>query len=243
MKYLTDDIHEWAFGDSDRTSGDYDDIYRAYELWKHAQELLISNGHELFRADCISNLKRAINHRLQAIERIYKISKLPLEISAKKVLDRYEHLGLIRPMILNELIKVRNVIEHQDETPPEKQRCIYYIDIVWYFLKSTDALVDNIVTSIEYSDDEDNVVIIDVKTGDSWEFSAYLKVDSSLLSSEPKGTFIELSKEVTPDESGRVRSRVELKPSVQQLLTLVNEYFSSANYLHEHRFLPESQAV
>ncbi|WP_063656041.1 hypothetical protein [Aliivibrio fischeri] len=237
MKYLTDEIHEWAFSDHSRTSGDFDDIYRAYQLWKHAQELLISNDHELYRADCIANLKRVINHRLQAIERIYKISKLPLGISAKKALDRYEYLGLIRPMILNELIKVRNVIEHQDETPPEKEKCIYYIDIVWYFLKSTDSLVDHIVESMEYSDDEGNVLIIDVKPGDNWTFKVHLRVDVSLLSTEQKGKYLELSKEVMADESGHVRATVELKPNTKQLLTLVNDFFSSANYWHEDRFV------
>ncbi len=234
MKYITDEIHEWPFGDHSRTKGDFDEVFRAHQLWKHAQELLTSNDHDLYRADCIANLKRSINHRLQAIERIYKISKLPLDISsAKRVLDRYEYLGLIRPMILNELIKVRNVIEHQDEMPPEKDKCIYYIDIVWYFLKSTDSLVDNIVTSIEYSDDDGNEVVVDVKTGDSWTFSARLKVTVSLLSAEPKGKYIELAKEVSADDSGRVRDKVDLKPNSEQLLTLVNDYFSSANYWHE----------
>ncbi|CAM3055096.1 hypothetical protein [Vibrio mytili] len=239
MKYLTDEIHEWALGSSSRTNGDYDDIYRAYQLWKHAQELLVSSDHELYRSDCIANLKRAINHRLQAIERIYKISKLPLEISSKKVLDRYEYLGLIRPMVLNELIKVRNVIEHQDQTPPEKEKCVYYIDIVWYFLKSTDSLVDNIVESVEYIDDEDNVVTIDVSPGDNWVFTACLKIEASLLSAEHKAQYIELSEIVSPNETGRVIARVELKPNTKQLLTLVNEYFGSASFWHEDRFVQQ----
>ncbi|WP_436323333.1 hypothetical protein ACSEYT_06935 [Vibrio cidicii] len=239
MKYLTDEIHEWALGASSRTNGDYDDIYRAYQLWKHAQELLISSAHELYRSDCIANLKRAINHRLQAIERIYKISKLPLEISSKRVLDRYEYLGLIRPMVLNELIKVRNVIEHQDQTPPDKEKCIYYIDIVWYFLKSTDSLVDNIVKSVEYLDDEDNVVTIDVNPGDNWVFRAHLRVEASLLNAEHKAQYLELSKTVSPDETGYVRATVELKPNTKQLLTLVNEYFASANFWHEDRFVQQ----
>ncbi|ELE6600844.1 TPA: hypothetical protein ACVO0O_004554 [Vibrio alginolyticus] len=239
MKYLTDEIHEWALGAHSRTNGDYEDIYRAYQLWKHAQELLISSDHELYRADCIANLKRAINHRLQAIERIYKISKLPLDISSKRVLDRYEYLGLIRPMVLNELIKVRNVIEHQDQTPPKKEMCIYYIDIVWYFLKSTDSLVDNIVESIEYLGDEDNAVIVDVKPGENWIFSAHLRVEKSSLSSEHKAQYLELSKNVNTDEDGHVRATVELKPNARQLITLVNEYFASANFWHEDRFVQQ----
>ncbi|MFN1652074.1 hypothetical protein ACPV3O_23570 [Vibrio rotiferianus] len=238
MKYLTDEIHEWALGASSRTNGDYDDIYRAYQLWKHAQELLIGSDHELYRSDCIANLKRAINHRLQAIERIYKISKLPLEISSKKVLDRYEFLGLIRPMVLNELIKVRNVIEHQDQTPPEKEKCVYYIDIVWYFLKSTDSLVDDIVESVEYLGDGDNVVTIDVVPGDNWSFTARVWGEVSLLSTEHKAQYIELSESVSPDETGRIRASVELKPNSKQLLTLVNEYFATANFWHEDRFVP-----
>ena len=195
----------------------------------------MNNDHDLYRADCIANLKRSINHRLQAIERIYKISKLPLDISAKKALDRYEYLGLIRPMLLSELIKVRNVIEHQDKIPPPKKKCIYYIDIVWYFLKSTDALVDDIVTEFECSDDEKNVIIINVDIKESWRFNASLNIASSLLSFDAKSGYIELQNEVLVDDSGRVKETVELKPNTHQQLTLINDYFSSANYWHEDR--------
>lgn len=236
MKYLSTELHSWPFSDSCRERGDFDDIARAYQIWEHAQELVNKNDSKLYLSDCIANLKRAINHRLQAIESIYSISKLPLKISSKKTLDRFEYLGLIRPAILNELINVRNVIEHQDKEPPEKKKCLFYIDIVWYFLKSTDPLVDDIVKQVEFDDHEKNNIKMDISTNYPWVFNITYKLEAKQLNEVFTGSEIEL--ENVNDfgvSSGILQGKATLKPTDEQLVKLVHEYFSAANYWHENR--------
>lgn len=234
--HLSTDFHYWPFSDSERQNGDFDDLVRAYDLWSHAQEVISNNESKLYLSDCIANLKRAINHRLQVIEKIYGISKLPISISSKKTLDRFEYLGLIRPAILNELIKVRNVIEHQYQEPPIKEKCLFYIDIVWYFLKSTDSLVDHIVKQVEFDDHEKNNIKMDFLTSTPWTIKISFCLESSLLSEQPFEDSIEIIDfDYSEISSGKVKGRATFKPNDMQLLKLVHEYFSSANFWYENR--------
>lgn len=49
-------------------------------------------------------------------------------------------LDIIRPFMLQRLIDIRNIVEHQDSKPPSTDDCHMYADLVWYFLRSTDGL-------------------------------------------------------------------------------------------------------
>ncbi len=51
---------------------------------------------------------------------------------------------------MKQLFLIRNDIEHNDATPPDKPRCTELLDVVWYFLKSTDSLVRIMKTEIDY---------------------------------------------------------------------------------------------
>jgi hypothetical protein len=43
--------------------------------------------------------------------------------------------------MLKRLIDIRNIVEHQDSSPPSTDECQMFADLVWYFLRSTDELV------------------------------------------------------------------------------------------------------
>jgi hypothetical protein len=43
--------------------------------------------------------------------------------------------------LLTKLLEIRNAIEHEDKKPPKRNECLELVDIVWYFLKSTDNMV------------------------------------------------------------------------------------------------------
>ena len=124
------------------------------EIWRHAAARLKGTPSDLDRVDCIGTLKRAINHRLKAIQATYNFDQLPTTRPKKQILEKLQDYGLVRPVIIKELLEVRNGIEHNDAAPPETPRCEFYVDVVWYFLKSTDTLVDMAVDSIVYEDDQ-----------------------------------------------------------------------------------------
>jgi hypothetical protein len=43
--------------------------------------------------------------------------------------------------MLKRLIDIRNIVEHQDSSPPDIDECLMFADMVWYFLRSTDPIV------------------------------------------------------------------------------------------------------
>lgn len=43
--------------------------------------------------------------------------------------------------MLQDLMEIRNKIEHDDERPPRLKGCSEWLDMVWYFLRTTDDVV------------------------------------------------------------------------------------------------------
>jgi hypothetical protein len=126
------------------------DWRRAHEIWEHAHQLIYSSVNEFSLADGITNLKRSMNSRLQRIEELYGFKKVAYLNQYKGYLEKLEACGLVRPFIMKELLKIRNDIEHNDARPPETERCKELVDVVWYFLKSTDSIVKVLYEDAEF---------------------------------------------------------------------------------------------
>lgn len=116
---------------------------RSYKMWEHSNSLIENATNEFQLSDGIMNLKRCLNHRLQLIESLYKFKSINIEDKQKSkgYLELLQNYGIVRPTIMKTLLDIRNGIEHRDENPPNIQRCKEFIDIIWYFLKSTDNMV------------------------------------------------------------------------------------------------------
>jgi hypothetical protein len=63
-------------------------------------------------------------------------------------LEILAELGVIRPSLIQGLLKIRNDVEYNDAAPPAAEACRNFVDIVWYFLRSTDALLHTARTGI-----------------------------------------------------------------------------------------------
>jgi hypothetical protein len=50
--------------------------------------------------------------------------------------------------MLKRLIDIRTFVEHQDSSPPPADECLMFADLVWYFLRSSDALVRSMTESL-----------------------------------------------------------------------------------------------
>lgn len=149
--YISSEILKWETLISTTSSGDINNIKRPYEILYHSNNLIESGSTEFDLSDAIGNLKRALNHRLKAIESYYAFNSIKFPGKPKSHLETLELYGLARPYIIKKLMDIRNDIEHKDTKPPKKERCKELIDITWYFLKSTDRLVTSIPLDIELS--------------------------------------------------------------------------------------------
>lgn len=148
--YLSKTIFDWNYYSQWATILPDDKWERPYEMWEYSRALVDNATTEFELGDGIANLKRALNHRLQLIERSYNLRSIHPSWRNKGYLEILEDFGLVRPYLMKSLLTIRNDIEHNDAEPPEKERCKEFVDIVWYFLKSTDPLVQVLKSSNAY---------------------------------------------------------------------------------------------
>jgi hypothetical protein len=149
--WLKKDIIEWQNISSTWYRVEEQKWKRAYIIWEHSRKLIEKNNNEFDLADGITNLKRSLNHRLKLIEEIYKLKSIEINNKPKGYLELLERFGLVRPLIMKKLLLIRNDIEHNDATPPTLERCMELLDVLWYFLKSTDSLVQMAKFSAEFN--------------------------------------------------------------------------------------------
>lgn len=168
-------------------------FFKSYELWNHARDLIDAYDDEFHLADAITNLKRSLHCRQKLIEDLYCLRQIALPTSPKGSLEYLETFGLVRPLMLKELVEIRNHIEHHNARPPDRKRCAELLDITWYFLKSTDAFTRLQHQSAAYLDlDEDGresqygfSVTVDFKNGRDLQFSGWLPCEAVSDSSAP----------------------------------------------------------
>ncbi|MFT9817511.1 MULTISPECIES: hypothetical protein [unclassified Lysinibacillus] len=154
-KWISNEILNWeSYSDSsvvlEKEKGE-----RAYEIWEHAKSQIENNESEFHLADGITNLKRALNHRLKLIEEIYGFKFIKINNKPKGYMEILEVFGVVRPFLMKRLLTIRNGIEHNDEKPPSYERCLELLDVVWYFLKSTDSMVQFAVKDLAFELDEE----------------------------------------------------------------------------------------
>lgn len=148
--YLSESILDWDFYSGGGKVVSKDDLLRPYEIWEHSRKLVEKAGSEFDLADGISSVKRALNSRLQIIEKYYQLRDIDPSWKRKHYFEILESFDLLRPYLMKNLLELRNDIEHNDAVPPSKERCSEFIDIVWYFLKSTDPVIQTIKDSNAY---------------------------------------------------------------------------------------------
>ena len=122
-------------------------IIRPFTYFRHAEAKINFPSSALDLADGIAALKRAVSIRVQWLDRIYNFSKLLPKVHGH-LFDYLHDLGVIRPLLWTKLRTIRNKIEHQDRKPPSQGQCQELLDVVWYLLRSTDAIAREFCTSL-----------------------------------------------------------------------------------------------
>lgn len=147
----------WWRSGAESSFGDEDVALRAYGHWGHAEKLLAVADSQFHRIDIVTALKRAIDQRLRALREKYQLNRLRRVAGERKNgdLQTLERLNLARPFMLGKLMRIRNAVEHQDSEPPRLDECRELVELVWYFLKSTDRLVCEPLREVELTSPED----------------------------------------------------------------------------------------
>lgn len=149
INFISKKILDWDWSISGQSVCDPKPVKRAYELLNHSESLITDYSSSFELSDALSNLKRALNQRLKLIEKTYNLKSVKFYDCPKGYLELLEKYGLARPYLIKILMEIRNKIEHEDAEPPNINRCKELVDVTWYFLKSTDKIVNLKPTDIE----------------------------------------------------------------------------------------------
>ena len=122
---------------------DRESVIKSYSLLNHAENIISKHSNDDYLTDCIMNINKSIDHRLKLIRKIYSFDQMPY-FSKKDLWKKLEKVKLIRKYLIEEINTVRNLLEHEYASPPGKDKCKYYIEAVWFFLKATDSICCNI---------------------------------------------------------------------------------------------------
>lgn len=135
---IADAIAEYG-GIFESSSSRYcESVENGYKLIDHAYELMRHDG-ELYLSDVISNLRKAVNYRVSVLFDNLGIDKLKFkDLSKQRKLEKLGELDIVKPLLINKLLSIRNGIEYSGKSPPSKAECEELTDIVWYFYRSTD---------------------------------------------------------------------------------------------------------
>lgn len=168
--YIASDFLNWDCSSEGSQLLRVDEWRRAYDIWEHVEKKLHRDATEMDRGDAIIALKRCLNQRLKEIERAYRLKDY-FGVS-KKYLQLLERCGLVRPLILQNLMEIRNSIEHEDRKPPKLERCLVLLDVTWYFLRATDSITRLRIDSLFFGSDEDFYwASMGIQIKRTWKFS------------------------------------------------------------------------
>lgn len=149
--WLAPDFLNWHVysegGSVSRTTPEMFNLPHSYV--EHASKRFASSSSDLDRADSINNLKKALYHRVEALNDLYQLDKFSYLNLPKNRFKRLESLNLLKPIMSKQLADLRAEIEHKHISPPPIERCNELAEYVWYFLRSTDPFIrvvrDNVV--------------------------------------------------------------------------------------------------
>jgi len=155
--------HVWRDWETDGDSQQPLDTTRAarqYAHWRFADELTAqSRNDDVARGVVMQKLWNAVDGRVRLLFDLYELRTLARRLGwtgrhKSQQLEILVRLGLLRPLALNKLKNIRNAIEHADDDPPSQDEAANLVDLVWYFLRSTDAYVSRVVTDINVVPDD-----------------------------------------------------------------------------------------
>ncbi len=156
-RWLSPEVLEWQALEASGSYPPRESLKsRSYEMLAHAEQLLSQPPSELSLADVITTLRRAIDRRVRDLNSVYSFRSIPFSDKPSDSLFLLESLGIIRSHMLQRLIDIRNAVEHEDVAPPGHETCKVFAEFTWYFLRSTDRMLENVPDSFYFRPDWDN---------------------------------------------------------------------------------------
>lgn len=126
----------------------------AYTIWKEANHTIENcNGNVEKLNQGFLSLKRAFN--VASIELRKNLGLDKIRYSGKKkerdFLADLEYFEITKTLTLNKYLKIRNLIEHENETPPPLEDCLSLSEYIWNYIRTIANVLSFFSESILFS--------------------------------------------------------------------------------------------
>jgi uncharacterized protein YutE (UPF0331/DUF86 family) len=100
--------------------------------------------------NALSNLKRAIENRMDSLLFVFRYHKLARHLSFPDKMKKLNKLGIVAPRILSKINKIRNLLEHQYQIP-QKNDIEEAYDVAILFLAYTKRFITDFISFGHFS--------------------------------------------------------------------------------------------
>jgi hypothetical protein len=151
------------------------------------------------------------------------LKAIPIPDKPSGTLELLEYVGLIRPLMLQRLIEIRNAVEHEDASPPRLEELHIFLEFVWYFLRSTDNALRHPIESFVLQPiplDEDSPYSVGVTLGPHPKWIPKIRgwVEPEMVSIENKQGWLMLKNTETITRQEFTAKSQKLDPLTETIL-------------------------
>jgi hypothetical protein len=214
--WLSPEILEWnveVFGNFPAGGIDF---FTPYYILEHVKKKLVgvddegSDDVNYDLGDAIKSLREVVENREKQLLKKFSLKKLPFD-KPKATYQILLQLGITQPLMQEKLVKLRNVIVHEQKYPStkHKKRILEFWEFVWYFIRATDSFLSRRITSMFFYPDEINIgypinledhengcVYIYIGPKKNWEITVLGRnLSASLFSRNAKQSWMEVDVE------------------------------------------------
>ncbi len=134
--------------------GTTEDLDSAYVIWQEANNTIeLSDGNTEKLNQGFLSLKRAFNVASLELKKKIAIDKIKHSLKEKPndFLGDLEYFQITKTLTLNKYLKLRNLIEHDNESPPSKEDCLSLSEYIWNYIRNVANILSNFIDHIEFN--------------------------------------------------------------------------------------------
>lgn len=133
----------------------------AYEIWNEANNTILNcSGNKEKLNQGFLSLKRAFNVTSMVLRKNLGIDtiKYSSKQKTKDFLGDLEYFEIIKTLTLNKHLNLRNLIEHENHSPPSVEDCLSLSEYIWNYIRNTANILNQFTEEISITSDNNKII-------------------------------------------------------------------------------------
>ena len=139
-------------------------LMNAYKIWEEANNTILNcKGNEEKLNQGFLSLKRAFNVTSMELRKNLGIDKIKYKSKRKEkdFLGDLEYFEIIKTLTLNKYLNIRNLIEHENHSPPSVEDCLSLSEYIWNYIRSTVNIFNQFIETISFTSSSNSKILFE----------------------------------------------------------------------------------